>query len=174
MHLPNVMVKPPREFKPVTGQSPYTQNSPNSFSKSVTVGALTVTSWPSRDSQKSRPNSVGWRVALTDSTRLWLFGTERNPSGPTSKAETDCVGGLRSTPRTKGVTVWPFVPTETSLEDEGSISVPNRSPEPLVLNSLILPVTVTASPMATLFRMVDEVVNTFKPLDTLTSETASP
>lgn len=104
MDPPNVIVKPPRSFSPVTFQFPRTQNSPNRFSKFSEKGLATVTSWPSRLSQKSRPNLVGCNVGFEESSRVLLFGTERNPSPELSSEESCWVGGLLFLPSTKGVT----------------------------------------------------------------------
>lgn len=121
---PKVIVNPPRPFLPVTGQSPWTQNSPNLLGKPREMGLGTTTSCPSRLSQKSRPYLSGCRVALPLSRRVTLFGIDKNPSGPSSNAVSFCVGGLLSFPSMIGSTVLFEERTTMSVGD--TISVRKR------------------------------------------------
>jgi len=114
-------------------------------------------------------------VAFTVSTRLWLFGADNQPSGPTSSADRNSVGGDLSRPRMIGDTVLPEEST-TILSAEGEdISVWERSSgELLERNSATRPVIETKSPVLTLFRTVEEEEKMNKPLETRSSFTGSP
>ena len=169
------MVRPPRLFAPVAAQSPRTQNSPKLFWNPTATGLCTVTSWPSRLAQKSMPNLSGWRVAFARETKLWLPGTDSQPSLPTSSAESFCVGGLRSTPRTRGATVLLDESTVMLLGELSSVA--NKLLRELALvdrNSATVPESEIRSPAETEFRTVVEDENTKRPFDTRVSSTASP
>lgn len=132
-----------------------------------------VTNWPSRLSQKSMPNASGRRRSLTSSMRLTLFGTDKNPSAPLSRAENCCVGGLLSLPRMMGVTVW-FEDNTVMLVGD-SISVKWRSSGAVEeRNSATIPLNEIKSPTWTWARTDAVEENTIKPLETRLSELGSP
>jgi hypothetical protein len=172
--IPKVIVNPPRAFFPVTGQSPWTQNSPNLVWNPREMGFGTTTSCPSRLSQKSSPYWSGCRVALTLSRRVTLLGVDKNPSGPLSKTDSFCVGGLLSFPRMTGVTVLFDKRTTMSVGD--TISVRNRSlgtPDP-DRNSETLPLSEMRSRTETCLRTLVEVEKTKSPLETRMSSIGLP
>ena len=170
---PNVMLMPPRLFFPVMFQSPYTQNSPKLFWNAVAVGFGIVTNWLSRLSQKSIPYLSGRRVALSASILLLLFGTDKNPSLPTSRAENNWVGGLLSFPRMSGVTV--LLEEMTMMLAGASSSVWKRLlGDEAVLNSATRPLREMISPTFTDFRTVAELEKTNKPFDARKSSDLSP
>ena len=114
------------------------------------------------------PYKSGCRVALTLSIRLTLFGTDKNPSGPASSALKSCVGGLRSRPRTTGVTV--LFCDRTTIFDGDPSSVPTRSSGAVLeRNSCTFPVREIKFPTLTCLRMVVEVVKTKSPFDARSS-----
>lgn len=169
-----MIVNPPRPFPPVTGQSPWTQNSPKRFGKPRAIGLGTTTSCPSRLSQKSSPYVSGCKVGLTLSRRVTLLGADKNPSVPLSKAVSCCVGGFLSLPRMTGVRV---------LFDERMVmfagdtnSVRNRSLGIAAddRNSETLPSREMRSRTETWLRTVVEVEKTKSPLETRMSSTGSP
>lgn len=107
------------------------------------------------------------------STLLSLFGTLSQPSGPTSKEESCCVGGLRSTPKTSGVTVL-FDEMTTILEGDWSSVVVRSSGSELERNSATFPDSEMVSPTLIWLRTVALVVKTVNPRDTLMSLIGSP
>jgi hypothetical protein len=174
--IPKVIVRPPRPFFPVTGQSPWTQNSPNLFWKPREMGLGTITSCPSRLSQKSSPYWSGCRVALTLSRQVTLLGIDKNPSVPLSKALSFCVGGVLSFPRMTGVTVL-FEERTTMLVGD-TISVRNKSLGTADVrvgrNSETLPLSKMRSRTETWLSTVVEVEKTKSPFETRISSTGSP
>lgn len=174
-HAPTVIVKPPLPFLPVTFQSPWTQNSPKLFSKSIAVGFVTVTSCPSRLAQKSKPYLSGCSVLFATSTKLMLFGADSQPSRPASSEESACVGGRRvpRLPRTRGGTV--LLEDRTVMFAGDWISVMKRLfGEPDERNSATVPESETSSPTVTCARTVFEVVKICRPCETRTFFEGAP
>ena len=173
-HIPNPMVSPPLEFNPVTGQAPYTQNSPKLFGKSSAVGAGTVTSMPSKLRQKSMPKFLGCSVGLTLSRRLWLFGTDSHPSGPTrSKPVHCCVGGLRPGPSLMGRTVLLLERIWILLGESSSVAV-MKVGSPEGRNSSTVPESDILSPTEMESTVLVDSVKTNSPLETRGSPEGSP
>lgn len=107
VHVPKVIVNPPRLLIPVARQLPRTQNSPKELPNPSEMGRGMVTTCPSRLSQKSRPYLFGCNRRSGVSWRLWFAGTDKKPSLPESRDEKCWVGGLRSRPRTIGTMGFP-------------------------------------------------------------------